>query len=209
MTCAGSVCCHGYVQGRFEEAWASKRTLALGCAMFHTSPCREECQVDQQRQSRWPTGWQLLWTSAAVVLLTSSILVGYRYDITLWDWLKLLIVPVVIAGGGLWFNRQRRERELEIARQQREREVEIAERRTQDEALQAYLDGMSQLLTDKERPLHTAQIGDSLSTVARARTLTVLTRLDGKRKGTVLQFLYESSLIANKDHPILDLRGPT
>jgi len=68
------------------------------------------------------------------------VLIGYRYDITLWDWLKLLIVPVVIAGGGLWFNRQQREREIEIARQQREQELEIAERRTQDEALQAYLE---------------------------------------------------------------------
>jgi len=92
-----------------------------------------------------------------------------------------------------WFNRQ-----------QRERELEIAERRTQDEALQAYLDVMSQLLTDEKRPLRRAQIGDSLSSVARARTLTMLPRLDGERKARVLQFLYESGLIA-KGRPIIDL----
>ena len=72
--------------------------------------------------------------------------------------------------------------------------------------LQAYLDGMSQLLTDEKRPLHRAQMGDSLSTVARARTLTVLSRLDGARKGSVVHFLYESGLIT-KDRPILDVRG--
>ena len=72
--------------------------------------------------------------------------------------------------------------------------------------LQAYLDGMSQLLTDKDRPLHRASVGDSLSTVARARTLTVLSRLDGDRKGSVVQFMYESSLIS-RDRPVLNLLG--
>jgi hypothetical protein len=99
----------------------------------------------------------------------------------------------MIAGVGIWFNRQ-----------QRERELEIAERRTQDEALQAYLDVISQLLTDEKRPLRRAEIGDSLSSVARARTLTVPPRLDGERKALVLQFLYASGLIA-KGRPIIDL----
>jgi uncharacterized protein YjbI with pentapeptide repeats len=59
---------------------------------------------------------------------------------------------------------------------------------------------MARLLTDKE--LHSAREGDSLSTVARARTLTVLGRLDPSRKRIVLQFLYESRLI-HKDRTVL------
>ena len=155
----------------------------------------------EPQQSRWrrPTRRQLLWAGASVglVLLTIAVLIGYRYDITLWDWLKLLVVPAVIAGGGVWFNRQ-----------QRERELEIAERRAQDEALQAYLDQMSgMLLPNKEQPsLYKARPGDSLSSVARARTLTVLPRLDGERKARVVQFLYESGLIS-KDRPVLVLNG--
>ena len=69
----------------------------------------------------------------------------------------------MIAGGGLWFNRQQRERELgiareqqerelRIAREQRERELGIAERRTQDEALQAYLAQMSDNAHTEQRP---------------------------------------------------------
>src|SRR5215204_1004600 len=46
-------------------------------------------------------------------------------------------------------------------------------------------------------------MGDSLSTVARARTLTVLGRLDSGRKRSVLQFLYESGLIY-KEQTLLD-----
>jgi Pentapeptide repeats (8 copies) len=134
-----------------------------------------------------PTPRQGLWAggiAAFLTVLTVSVVIGYRYDITLWDWIKLLIVPAVIAGAGFWFNTQ-----------QREREQRIADNRAQDDSLQAYLDGMSQLLIDKDQPLHSAKPGDSLSTVARARTLTVLGRLDGGRKRSVLQFLYESGLI--------------
>ena len=146
----------------------------------------------QQQQPRKQSAKRLVaWSVVCFALFTIAVYIGYRYDITLWDWLNLLVVAVVIAGVGIWFNRQ-----------QRERELEIAEHRTQDEGLQAYLDVMSQLLTDEKRPLRRAQIGDSLSSVARART--VLPRLDGERKARVVQFLYESGLIA-KGRPILDL----
>ncbi len=149
-----------------------------------------------QRQSRGqPTRRQVLWTVAALAFLTVAILIGYRYGITLWDWLDLLVVPAVIAAGALWFNRQHRERELEIA-----------EQRAQDEALQAYLDEMSQLLTDKDRPLRQAKEHDEVRTLARARTLTVLARLDGKRKWSVLMFLQEAELISIKDGPVVSLK---
>jgi len=58
-----------------------------------------------------------------------------------------------------------------------------------------------------ERPsLYDKDPPDSLRSVARARTLTVLPRLDGVRKGRVVQFLYESGLIARK-RSVLDLQG--
>jgi uncharacterized protein YjbI with pentapeptide repeats len=146
-----------------------------------------------------PTREQVLWTIrimlVLVVLLGILTLVGLPFDITLWDWLDLLIIPVVLAIGGYLFTRSEN-RATRAA----------AEQRAQDEALQAYLDQMSQLLTDKERPLHEAQQGDSLSVVARARTRTVLTRLDGERKGSVVRFLHESGLIT-KDRTIVDLKG--
>jgi hypothetical protein len=78
--------------------------------------------MDDQQQPRWqPTGRQFLWAGAAVTLMTIAVLIGYRYGITLWDWIKLLIVPAVIAGGGLWFNRQQRERERESSENVRKR----------------------------------------------------------------------------------------
>jgi hypothetical protein len=123
---------------------------------------------------------------------------------TFWDWLSLLIVPLVLVLGGDLFNRSESRRTKDDAEQQRKADRQIADERRQDDTLQAYIDGMSQLLTDIELPLHRAQRGDSLSTVARARTLTVLGRLDSVRKRSVLQFLYESGLIY-KEHTLLGL----
>jgi hypothetical protein len=117
---------------------------------------------------------------------------------TFWDWLSLLIVPIVLALGGYLFNRSESRRTKEDAERQRAVDREIADERRQD--------GMLQLLTDKDRPLHRAQVGDSLSTIARARTLTVLARLEDERKGSVLRFLHESGLLI-QDRLVLDLAG--
>jgi uncharacterized protein YjbI with pentapeptide repeats len=155
--------------------------------------------------SDWrPSPRQGLWAIRIGIVLSLLVAIGYSYGITLWDWIKLLVVPAAIAAASLWFNRQQQERQRADDQRQQERALEIADQRAQDEALQAYLDQMSHMLTNKERPLRRAQPGDDLSVVARARTLTVLRRLDDKRKGSVVQFLYESGLI-NKDRRILDL----
>src|SRR5215213_9369283 len=107
--------------------------------MLHTSPGREESRVDQQEHSRWrSTKRWLLWAGgvvavAFVIVVIWGYLFGWKWTglpkRTLWDWLQLLIIPAVLAGVGLWFNRQ-----------QREQELQTADRRAQDEALQAYLD---------------------------------------------------------------------
>jgi hypothetical protein len=152
-----------------------------------------------------PTPRQALWAIRIAIVLSLLIAIGYPYGIILWDWAKLLIVPAVIAGGGLGFNAQ-----------QREREQQLANERAQDEALQAYLDQIGQLLLDKDPSLRQAKEDDEVRTLARARTLTVLARLDGERKGSIVRFLSESTLIqkeegAHEEHvlsqPVISLSG--
>jgi hypothetical protein len=132
-------------------------------------------------------------------IVISGYLFGWKWtgfpDQTFWGWLKLLVVPTVLAIGGYLFNRSESKR-TEAA----------AEERTRDEALQAYLDKMSDMLiANKDRTsLYDEHSPDSLRTVARARTLTVLPRLDRNRKARVIQFLYEAGLI-KKGNVIVDL----
>jgi Pentapeptide repeats (8 copies) len=168
------------------------------------------------------------------------------FGIPLLKLLEVLVVPLTVAAAVPFFTWRQRRREEFIGKQ-----------RAQDEALQAYLGQMSQLLLDKDRPLlqsgtdsevqeedrqrrsklsglfRVAEYGRGLlckpggepgmdseestseaSTLAKARTLTVLTRLDGERKRSVVDFLFEARLICKSckglgEWPLkeADLRG--
>jgi uncharacterized protein YjbI with pentapeptide repeats len=84
---------------------------------------------------------------------------------------------------------------------------ELAEQRAQDEALQAYLDQMSQLMLD--RKLLEAEPGDPVHTLAQARTSTAILRLDAEHNESVTHFLISSGLsVRTKDSARL-LRGST
>ncbi len=111
----------------------------------------------------------------------------------LWDWLQLLIIPAVLAVGGYLFN---------FATSRTEREIALDKQR--EDALQAYIDSMSELLLHEK--LRMSGDDDEVRKIARVRTLTVLPRLDATRKRSVLQFLYESGLI-EEGKKIVDLGG--
>jgi uncharacterized protein YjbI with pentapeptide repeats len=119
---------------------------------------------------------------------------------TLWDWLQLFIVPLALAAIGLWFAAQQDAHQQKIEAKRAESDRHIEEQRAQDAALQAYLDQMSQLMLNGN--LRGSKEGSEVRTLARARTQTVLGRLDGRRKGSVVQFLYEASLI-DKENPVV------
>jgi hypothetical protein len=147
--------------------------------------------------------------------LAVFILLGYRREWQwtgfppkkLFDWMQILVIPVAVAIGTFVLNRTATRRDAKAQEAQKEREEALETRHAEEASLQAYLDYMSRLLTDPDRPLRRSQLGDNLSVVARAQTLTALGRLeDGERKAVVLRFLYEAGLIARK-RPIILLRG--
>ena len=123
---------------------------------------------------------------------------------TLWDWLQLLIIPAVLAVGGYLFNFTITRTEQESVRQRDRTERELTLDNQREAALQSYIDKISELLLEKK--LRESQPEDEARTLARVRTLTTLPQLDNTRKGSVLQFLYESRLI-EKDKSIITLTG--
>jgi uncharacterized protein YjbI with pentapeptide repeats len=127
----------------------------------------------------------------------------------LWDWLGLLAVlaiPVAVGFGVAWFTRTQQLRDQKAAEQQVELERELTRDNQREAALQAYIDKMSELLLDKVTPLGKSDSPDEVRKIARVRTVTVLPRLDGVRKMSVLRFLHESRLI-DEDKSIVDLEG--
>src|SRR5713101_6023346 len=121
---------------------------------------------------------------------------------TLYDWLQLLIIPAVLAVGGYLFNYTTSRNEQKTTQLRDQTERDIASDNQREAALQEYIDKMSELLLEKK--LRESGEDDEVRTIARVRTLTVLPRLDGDRKGRVVQFLHESGLI-DKDQKIVDL----
>jgi uncharacterized protein YjbI with pentapeptide repeats len=115
---------------------------------------------------------------------------GFRGK-SLWDWLQLLIVPAVLAAGGYLFSHQ-----------QEERQQAIEDERAQEIAYQAYIDQMSQLLTEEDLSVSP---DEEVRTVARAQTLNVLVSVEDERKMRVLQFLADNDLVQG-DNPTVNLQ---
>src|SRR5215216_884593 len=127
---------------------------------------------------------------------------------TIWDWMGLLIVPVVLSLITVVFawrqdirqdqiENKRAQEAQKIEGQRAEAERELAEQRAQDEALQAYLDQMSQLML--ERKLLEAEPGDPVHTLAQARTSTVILSLDAEHNESVTRFLSDSGLAVSSE----------
>jgi uncharacterized protein YjbI with pentapeptide repeats len=126
---------------------------------------------------------------------------GYQRK-TLWDWQALLFVPVSIALIASLITLYQTTRQQEIENKRAQSELEIEEQRAQDTALQAYFDHMSELMLD--RGLRTSEEGDTVRLLARARTITILRRLDSGNNSDILQFLHEAQLISGTD-PVVRL----
>ena len=153
-------------------------------------PPRQELQEEEQRpKTRRGRLWQ--WTEF-----------GERSG---WEWMQLLIIPVVIGVAGLWFNWAQDARQREDAQTRAQAQLEAEEERTQEEALQQYNNVMRSLLLEED--LLDSQEGDAVRELARARTLGVLNILDSDRKRIVVLFLRETSLISSYEDTIVDLSG--
>ena len=116
----------------------------------------------------------------------------YQPTKTLWDWLQLLLIPLVLAVAALLFNRATTRTEQTIALDKQ-----------REDLLQAYLDRMSELLLEKK--LATSP-SEEARNVARVRTITILFQLDARRIGYVFAFLREAGLMsAYSDSSIVSL----
>jgi uncharacterized protein YjbI with pentapeptide repeats len=151
-------------------------------------------------------GYRYEWTGFGEAALPKPENREVRPKKTVWDWLQLLIVPFVLALIAVAFTLYQEGRQSRIERQRTENALEIEKQRAQDVALQDYLDQMGNLLLNKDRPLRQSKEGDEVRTLARARTVTVLERMDPSRKGQIVQFLSEAGLVQRVEgEPIISL----
>jgi uncharacterized protein YjbI with pentapeptide repeats len=129
---------------------------------------------------------------------------GFR-GMTVRAWLELLIVPLALAGIGFWFTLQQNDRQQAIENQRVKADRKLERQRTQDAALQAYLDQMTNLLLEKN--LREAGQDSELGKLAQARTLAVLGTINADRKTEVVRFLVRMDLVQRVDgkDPVIEL----
>ena len=188
--------------------------------------------MDQNRKRpRWRSSnflWAVIIILAVWILILVSVIVddflsGGREEIGLWEWVGVLIIPVVLAAGAAL-----------LTNAQTQREVAAAHLRAQDEALQQYLDQVSNLLVEREdggKPTNShlvstlRQVLDQVNTLLggrkdggnptdsqlfskliQARTLALLLKLDRDRKRQPLKLIAQLELI-NRDNPLLSLKN--
>ena len=156
--------------------------------------------MNQERKRHW---WRNLYVQWAIVILAVWVLIlvsiivddfSGLQEVGLWEWVGVLIIPVVLAAGAAL-----------LTNAQAQREVAAAHLRAQDEALQQYLDQVSNLLVE---PGKEGKPTDSnlVSRLLQARTLALLLKLDSDRKRQPLKLIAQLELI-NKDNPLLSLKN--
>ncbi|MEM6252289.1 MAG: pentapeptide repeat-containing protein [Cyanobacteria bacterium P01_D01_bin.156] len=199
-------------------AWSWEKPSAI-------SKFEESCQSWFQ-VNRWWLNWLQL---IVIVFIVIILIVAFQKnnwadwtdfkDKKLWDWLKLLGVPLTLAILSYFLQQQEKRRSRDAAKRQQE----IAANEAKDEILQAYFDRLSVLLVDKNILAIASKIYQSKSEeekkdtsssqdissedqelfdvaidVIRARTLSILRRFEGDsdRKTSVIQFLAEAEVIS-------------
>jgi hypothetical protein len=158
--------------------------------------------------------WRRLWTvlvAAFWVAILVGIVGGYFLDWSwtgfknngsLWDWVGLLSGPVFISALPFVFAARQGGGEDAGDKEAATGDARMDEQ--QRAALESYQEYMFGLLLNHN--LIGSPPRSDVREVARARTLTVLRRVGSTRKREVVQFLYESRLIAVAN-PVVDLHG--
>jgi hypothetical protein len=110
---------------------------------------------------------------------------------TFWHWPVLVFTPILLSGGGFllyksWDSSDHRAKEKEAH--------EAARHADLDKITLGYLNDIEQLLLEADSKHHREE---TVCAIARARTLNVLEGLDEYRKGSIVLFLYDASLLTH------------
>ncbi|WP_228008328.1 pentapeptide repeat-containing protein [Microcystis aeruginosa] len=160
---------------------------------------------------RWMLFLLLFLLIIANVAIVSNWIANFKWSgfqkKSFWDWLQLLIVPLMLALGAFYLNSAADFRDYQIAQEQKHQEI-----------LTDYFSKMQGLIVETKKIKETSGYKEShpkdkeanllqeFRSTAKALTLSVLEQLDGERKGKVITYLAESQLI-NKIDPLIQLGG--
>jgi len=185
-----------------------------------------ESGIDQQTWINWLLSGALI---SLLVIIISNWISNFKWSgfqkKSFWDWLQLLIVPLMLAFGGLYVNYAFETRDKQIAEDGKQQELLkdyfskmqtlIVETKKSKDSQPKIVETKKSVETTKSKDSQPNPDGSPLLPefipIAQALTLAVLDELDGKRKGKVISYLADSKLITanikdQKSKPVIDLR---
>jgi hypothetical protein len=117
---------------------------------------------------------------------------------TVWDWLSLLLIPLLI--GTIFVTNRQTDAQNALSAQlhqsdqaQHQHDAKLAQEARWDDLLRQYRDSIDNLLF--YNGLRHAHPGDDVSEIAHARTLDILGAVDPSRRGLVINYLSNLGLI--------------
>jgi uncharacterized protein YjbI with pentapeptide repeats len=122
---------------------------------------------------------------------------------SVWDWVSLLLLPLALLAGLLFWSWQQNQWQTQARAQQRATALQIAHAQQQQNLLTGYMDAITDLMLHEN--LLTSDHLSIARQVAQVRTDMLLKSLDGQGKGDLLRFLFNTKLISN-DTPIITFR---
>jgi uncharacterized protein YjbI with pentapeptide repeats len=137
---------------------------------------------------------------------------------TLWEWLQVILIPVVLGIYTIVTTISMTEQQVNIAKQQTDamrqqneisdkymkQQNEIADEQLKRQILQEYTSTIQDLILHEG--LLQSRPEDNVRTIAARQTVLTLEQLDGKRKAGLLLFIHSSNLI-RKPSAIISLSG--
>lgn len=123
------------------------------------------------------------------------------------EWLNIIAafaIPIVVVAATLIFNNQQAIQQTITNKAQHDSDAQIAQDQQRETTLNTYFHVVEGLLLD--RGLQTSKKGDEVRVTARIETLLALQRLDGNRRGLLMQFLSEAKLVTGQD-VVINLTG--
>ena len=178
---------------------------------------------------KWLLSGALISLSILLVIIISNWISNFKWSgfqkKSFWDWLQLLIVPLMLAFGAFYLNYASETRDKQIAEEGKQQELLkdyfskmqtlIVETKKSKDSQPKIVETKKSVETTKSKDSQPNPDGSPLLPefipIAQALTLAVLDELDGKRKGKVISYLADSKLITanikdQKSKPVIDLR---
>ena len=126
-------------------------------------------------------------------------------DKTVWNWMELLIVPVMLAAGAMYLDARQTAKQAEQENRRREDAERIEDERYKVGILNDYRRAIIELVKDGGLLSEAPESG--AVEAAQAITNATLAQLDGPQKGALLSFLFHSQLIGHpqRERPVMSL----